>query len=64
MKVKFKLCTKQLRLPKSIKYLGVGIDENLGWKDHVNESYGIMLILRLAFPIYDPKYFLYKKNLF
>lgn len=38
MKVNFKLCTKQLHLPKSIKCLGVRIDENLGWKDHVNET--------------------------
>ena len=35
-KVKFKLCRKQLHLPKPAKYLGLRTNQNLVWKEHVN----------------------------
>ena len=32
-----KLCRKRLCPSNTIKYLGVKIDENLNWKDHIHE---------------------------
>ena len=46
--IRIKLSRKSLYTSNSIRYLGVKIDENLNWKDHIHHSYlksGIMLIL-------------------
>ena len=35
--LKIKLCGKRLYSTESVKYLGVKIDANLTWQDHVND---------------------------
>lgn len=35
--VKLKHCRKQLHLSKSAKHLGIKIDKNPDWKDHINK---------------------------
>ena len=35
--IKIKLSRKRLYPSNSIKYLGVKIDENLNWKDHIHD---------------------------
>ena len=36
--LKIKLCGKRLYSTEKVKYLGVKIDANLTWQDHVNLS--------------------------
>ena len=47
-----KICGKEIKQKKSIKYLGVLMDGHLNWKDHVHElskkiSRGIGILLKL-----------------
>ena len=35
--IKIKLSRKRLYLSKSVKYLGIKIDENLNWKQHIHD---------------------------
>ena len=35
--LKIKLCGKRLYPTESIKYVGVKIDKNLSWQNHVND---------------------------
>ena len=35
--IKIKLNRKQLYLSQSLRYLGIKIDQNLNWKDHIND---------------------------
>ena len=35
--IKIKLSRKRLYPPKSVKYLGIRINENLNWKQHIHD---------------------------
>ena len=35
--IKIKLSSKRLYPSKSVKYLGIKIDENLNWKQHIHD---------------------------
>ena len=35
--IKIKLNRKRLYLSQSVRYLGIKIDQNLNWKDHIND---------------------------
>ena len=35
--IKIKLSRQKLYLSQSVKYPGIKIDENLNWKDHIND---------------------------